>query len=403
MAAEYTMSPSYTTQEHEDCGIHMLSKLVLKNIFKIEGDLSDECSQMLITDHRHYHNPEYIKLFSTSCKDTIVKAVMFLYIYQLINEQFPELCYRGIETKHLQDYVNYIQEGINSNHIPACFEGTVFQSHILGLIGQYLERPLRLLSGINHVSPNCFDETCMFETDHDRYIGCLTEHRETVDSEIIDYHGIIIAKIQVIPTNTHVFLKNSWGRLSNIILTQDVFFDGTYEWEGGHFLTPIAYVFLCNEEEFIGQCIDFLISMRLTMTDFKKLILTYYASNMDKYDHALTVIINEYSRLMGEHPDINKQMYDELVPSSNEKWFNRITAYVTTREMFEEIMINYKLTQEDVNFIWPKIQHQIAPQDLDFFDELPEGAFKDIGGKRKKTKHKKTKRKKTKRKSIKRQ
>ena len=60
-------------------------------------------------------------------------------------------------------------------------------------------------------------------------------------------------------------------------------------------------------------------------------------------------------------------------------------------------MININgLTQEQVELIWSKIYPQITSDNLDFFDDLPEGSFADFGGKRK------TKRKKRKRKSIKR-
>ena len=122
-----TMSPK---QAHEStCASHMISRLFIKNIFKLPGMLNAECNQFLDTYEFNQLGEigsdvsvEDVSLpqLITHCKnaESVRKVVMYLYIYFLIIEQYPTICSDGVMDKHISDIINHVKNQINDQYIP---------------------------------------------------------------------------------------------------------------------------------------------------------------------------------------------------------------------------------------------------------------------------------------------
>jgi hypothetical protein len=208
-------------------------------------------------------------------------------------------------------------------------------------------------------------------------------------------HSVVIANVEIHPTNTVIAIKNSWGK-SNTLLSYKDFFEAHYDWyhdtETGKrlFMLPTKFVYLCTKEDLLEQLkslsdvqeiADAVKTYKLNDEDL--IIIIRHLVKGNKED-ALSLKRDVIELLSQPHVD-QSRVEESMEISDKQTYFcKQISRNIHTITEFKELIFNYGLTEDDVNLIATLLSKKFKSNVSDILAQLK-------GGKTKRKRKRKTK------------
>jgi hypothetical protein len=121
-----TMAPNQNAEN--TCTAHMITRLFIKNIFKLTGMLNKNCNSFLHTDEFNKIGPDFdvqeedvsLEKLKEACIDdeSVLKLVMYLYIYFLIIEEYTYILTDGLNPYIFKTVIEHVTTKINEHYFP---------------------------------------------------------------------------------------------------------------------------------------------------------------------------------------------------------------------------------------------------------------------------------------------
>lgn len=224
-----TMAPNQ--HEENTCTAHMIARLFVQNIFKLPGMLNDACNSFLHTD-------EFYKLEANSSDvsleilqeycindDSVLKLIMYLYVYFLIIEQYTHILKDGLKPAILGSAINYVTEQINKRHFPENIQQ--YKKKIIPFLDKKGE--IKVFIHIEDMRPKKITRRFLEKIKRE-YIGCgLYPIRRDVP---LRGHAIVISDFY----NNMLTIKDSYGVSNSEIHVTDFLTTGYNNYTPGFFI-----------------------------------------------------------------------------------------------------------------------------------------------------------------------
>lgn len=381
MGLKRTLSQTASNQGREGtCALHMLSRLFVNNIFKLGGMLSEECNDVLNTE-TFLTRDISLKEFMDRCGDNSIKAIMFLYVYYVSLELYPDIICTGTKLAQLYKIVPFVTAKINESYCPEKL--AKYRELIIPFLHTF--RGVKTVLSHEFLSYGWFTKKFMQTIDHS-YVGCgFGEDRSVLG------HAVVIAGVEIQPTNTVIIIKNSWGK-SNTLLSYKEFFEADYDWyhdtetKERLFMVPNKFVYLCTKDDLIEQLkrltdaqeiADAVKEYKLEDEDLVRIIRHVVQGNKEDALSLKGDVIELLSQ--PHHVDETMEILDK------QSYFcKQISRNIRTIKDFKELIFNYGLTEDHVNLIAKLLSKRFKSNVSDILAQLK-------GGKTKRRKMRKTK------------
>ena len=91
-ALQRTISTNFSNQIiSKTCALHMITKLYVKNIFKLYENLPEPCMILLSPDDVDYESTPELLLELCETEENRLKGLMFLYVYHVILDKYSTI------------------------------------------------------------------------------------------------------------------------------------------------------------------------------------------------------------------------------------------------------------------------------------------------------------------------
>jgi len=222
LTREYTTMAANQNEENT-CTAHMITRLFIKNIFKLTGMLNKNCNSFLHTDEFNKIGPDYdiheedvsLDELKEACIDdkSVLKLVMYLYIYFLIIEEYTYILTDGLEPSVLGTAINHVTKRINEHYFPKNIKQ--YESVILPFLLKTGE--IRLYIHLEDMRPKIITDRFVKTIEHE-YVGCGLYPTGNFPG-----HAVVIADLH----GNMLTIKDSYG-VSNTKISMDDFLTTGY-------------------------------------------------------------------------------------------------------------------------------------------------------------------------------
>jgi len=238
-----TMSPNQTNEL--TCVPHMISRLFIRNIFKLPGMLNSECNQFLNTYEFNQIGEigsdisvEDVSLpqLVTHCKnvESVHKVVMYLYIYFLIIEKYPTICSVGLIDTPVSEIIDYVKNQINAKLIPKKVEQ--YESVIIPVLEKIGQINISVeVENMNDKKVLSRKFIRHMKRHDNEYVGCLMYSDEAKHATVIGGIGYN-PELSEIPVDNTLIIKDSYGVSNTYISIHDFLNHGFNGYELKYFV-----------------------------------------------------------------------------------------------------------------------------------------------------------------------
>jgi len=231
LTREYTTMAANQNAE-DTCTAHMITRLFIKNIFKLTGMLNKNCNSFLHTDEFNKIGPDYdiqeedvsLEKIKEACIDdkSVLKLVMYLYIYFLIIEEYTYILTDGLNPSLLGTAINHVTKRINEHYFPKNIKQ--YEPVILPFLLKTGE--IRLYIHLEDMRPKIITDRFVKTIEHE-YVGCGLYPTGNFPG-----HAVVIADLH----GNMLTIKDSYGVSNTKISVNDFLTTGYNEYTPGFFV-----------------------------------------------------------------------------------------------------------------------------------------------------------------------